>query len=505
MITDEAQRNAQGTARRAARALIVIALLLGLIIQPALAQTYRFSIPESTADVYVNSDGTVSIDYSYLFQNSASADPIDIVDVGMPTASYKLDSVTAQINGVNVQRIAKSQYVDPGVEIHLGGNAIQPGNQGKLTVHIGTVERMLFKSSAQESEPYASFQFEPNFYSSEFVSGSTKMTVTLHLPPGIAETEPRYFTPQGWPGAAEPESGYDSQDRVFYRWTAEASSSASYAFGASFPARYTPEAALLTEIPAGASSDTWKTILFFLGCGGLFALVIWASIAGGRKRRLQYLPPKVAVEGNGVKRGLTAVEAALLMEQPMDRILTMILFSVIKKGAATVTSRDPLRLDIANPLPEGLRAYEADFLSAMAIEKTTARRTALQNMMTSLIKSVSEKMRGFSLKETKAYYQDIMNKAWQQVERAQTPEMKMQLFDEAMDWTMLDKNFDGRTQQVFGSGPVIAPMWWGRYDPTYTRPSAPATVASAPSTPSAGNRPPSGVSLPNLPGSAFAA
>jgi len=115
MITDEAQRNAQGTARRAARALIVIALLLGLIIQPALAQTYRFSIPESTADVYVNSDGTVSIDYSYLFQNSASADPIDIVDVGMPTASYKLDSVTAQINGVNVQRIAKSQYVDPGV------------------------------------------------------------------------------------------------------------------------------------------------------------------------------------------------------------------------------------------------------------------------------------------------------------------------------------------------------------------------------------------------------
>ncbi len=137
------------------------------------------------------------------------------------------------------------------------------------------------------------------------------------------------------------------------------------------------------------------------------------------------------MEGNGVKRGLTAVEAALLMEQPMDRILTMILFSVIKKGAATVTSRDPLRLDIANPLPEGLRAYEADFLSAMAIEKTTARRTALQNMMTSLIKSVSEKMRGFSLKETKAYYQDIMNKAWQQVERAQTPEMKMQLFDEA--------------------------------------------------------------------------
>ena len=44
----------------------------------------------------------------------------------------------------------------------------------------------------------------------------------------------------------------------------------------------------------------------------------------------------------GIKRGLTAVESAILLEQPMDKILTMILFAVIKKGAATVTKRDPL-------------------------------------------------------------------------------------------------------------------------------------------------------------------
>ncbi|MBE0696268.1 MAG: hypothetical protein IH586_05035 [Anaerolineaceae bacterium] len=494
-----------GTAWRICGLLLIIGVLLGLNLQPVLAQTYRFSIPESTADVYANSDGTVTIDYYYLFQNSPSADPIDIVDVGMPTTTYDMGSITATINGQAVQKIAESQYVKPGVEIHLGGNAIQPGKSGELRVHIEKVERMLFKAKTEEAEAYASFQYTPNYYGSEFVSGKTNMTVTLHLPPGLKENEPRYFTPQKWPGNAEPETAYDDQERVYYRWnSANATSSDEYVFGSSFPARLVPAAVLLTEVPFQFNSDTLCPILFCLGFAGFVIFTIWAAITGEKKRRLQYLPPKVSVEGNGIKRGLTAVEAALLMQQPMDKILTMILFAVVKKGAATVVSRDPMKLEIAAPLPEDLRTYESDFTKAMALEKPAARRTGLQNMMTDLVKSVSEKMRGFSRKETMAYYQDIMNKAWQQVEQAQTPEMKMQMFDDAMDWTMLDKRFDDHTRDVFGPRPVIVPIWWGRYDPTFSRPSTPLS-SSIPSISTAGNRPPQGVSMPNLPGSDFAA
>jgi len=60
--------------------------------------------------------------------------------------------------------------------------------------------------------------------------------------------------------------------------------------------------------------------------------------------------------------------------------------------------------------------------------------------MVNLIKSVTEKMKGFSRKETIAYYQDIVNKAWVQVQQAATPEVKAQVYEEVMDWTMLDKN-----------------------------------------------------------------
>jgi hypothetical protein len=489
---------------RAAWGLLVIGLLLSLGIQPVLAQTYKFAVPESTANVYVNKDGTVSVEYTYVFQNSPNADPLDIVDVGMPTTSYDLSSVTATINGKDVSRIAKSQYVDPGVEIHLGSGTIQPGKTGELRVHIGKIERMLFNAKSEEAEPYASFQFQPNYYGSEFVSGKTNMTVTLYLPPGLKENEPRYFPPENWHGSKEPQSGYDQQDRVFYRWTDQnATSSDRYTFGSSFPARLVPAEVLLTEVPVSVDSGAWCPILFCLGFAGFMVFTIWAAITGDRKRKLQYLPPKVAVEGNGIKRGLTAVEAALLMQQPMDKILTMILFAVVKKGVATVISRDPMKLEIIDPLPTDMRTYETDFVKAMAFAKPAEQRRGLQTMMTELVKSVSEKMRGFSRKETMEYYQDIMNKAWQQVEQAQTPELKMQMFDDAMDWTMLDKRFDDHTRDVFGPRPIILPGWWGRYDPSIGRASLPGSLGPAVST--SGNRPPQGVSLPNLPGSDFAA
>jgi hypothetical protein len=195
------------------------------------------------------------------------------------------------------------------------------------------------------------------------------------------------------------------------------------------------------------------------------------------------------------------------MEQPMDKIMTMILFSVVKKGAARVVTRDPMKLEITQPAPADLRTYESDFVAAMAFEKPLEQRRALQDMMTNLVKGVSEKMRGFSRKETVTYYEDIMAKAWQQVEQAQTPEMKMQMYDDAMDWTMLDRRFDDRTRDTFGPRPVILPGWWWRFDPTIGGGTRPASTSgpAIPNVSTGGNRPPTGTSLPSLPGADFAA
>jgi hypothetical protein len=245
----------------------------------------------------------------------------------------------------------------------------------------------------------------------------------------------------------------------------------------------------------------------FLCCGsvgGFIGLIAWLGIASERRRKMKYLPPKIRIEGHGIKRGLTSVEAAILMEQPMDKIMTMILFSVVKKGAAEVTSKDPLEIDATQIESDKLRPYEVKFLEAFQEEKQSKRRTLLQNMMVDLIKSVGNKMKGFSHKETVAYYKSIMERAWQQVESAETPEVKIAKFDDHLGWTMLDKDFDERTQDVFRTGPVFVPIWWGRYDPTWSRRARTSGTPRVTTTqPSGAGR--SSPSLPNLPGGEFAA
>ena len=139
------------------------------------------------------------------------------------------------------------------------------------------------------------------------------------------------------------QSGYDDQGRVYYRWSSsEANSHTQYIFGASFPKDLVPEDALQKPPSALASffaNDNLICVCFNVLIFGFFGLIIFGSIRGQKKRKLKYLPPKIAIEGHGIKRGLTAVEAAVLLEQPVDKVITMILFSTIKKGAALLSPR----------------------------------------------------------------------------------------------------------------------------------------------------------------------
>jgi hypothetical protein len=120
--------------------------------------------------------------------------------------------------------------------------------------------------------------------------------------------------------------------------------------------------------------------------------------------------------------------------------------------------------------------------------------------MVDLVQAVAQKMKGFSRRETVAYYRDIMKRAWAEVEAANTPEVKSQKYDEVMEWTMLDRDYDQRTRRVFQGGPVYVPMWWPRYDPGFGRGAATGMPVST--SPGGGG---GGISMPTLPGSAFAA
>jgi hypothetical protein len=471
----------------------------------AAAQSYSFNLIQETAHVYWNSDGTLALDYTFTFANDSGGHVIDFVDVGMPNGNFDFGSITADVSGNPVNISSDFQGDGPyGFSVDMGGYAIQPGQTGSVHVSIGRITGVLYKDT-NEPDTYASGEFAPAYWTT--AHGNTNMTVVFHLPPGILEQEPRYHaTKGGWPCGDQPAAAYDDQNRVTYTWQcASANGSTKYTFGTSFPKQYVPADAIV--VPAAFSFDLAGLLAGLAGsmqticCIGFFILMfVGAPILGAvneKKRKLQYLPPKIQIEGHGIKRGLTAVESGILMEQPLDKVMTMILFGVVKKNAATVVTRDPLKLQLANPLPTDLRDYEKDFLQAFAEDNLAARRKGLQEMTVKLVNGVSDKMKGFSRKETIAFYQNIMERAWQQIETAGTPEVKSQMYDEALEWTMLDKNYDERTRRVF-TGPIFVPMWWGHYDPGY-HPVGTGSVSSA-SMPTSGGRSPVSV-----PGSAFAA
>ncbi len=60
----------------------------------------------------------------------------------------------------------------------------------------------------------------------------------------------------------------------------------------------------------------------------------------------------MSVAGKGIKRGLTAVEAGILLAEPLDKVLTMILFGLLKKQAVEVVSKDPMQIKPTETLPE---------------------------------------------------------------------------------------------------------------------------------------------------------
>jgi hypothetical protein len=481
--------------KRKLLAIALVVLLAFSVTTTAFAQDYYFSLDKMVVHVYWNADGTSSLDYLLTFTNQPGGHPIEFVDVGMPNGNFDFNSIEASINGNPLSISRDFQGAGEGFAVEMGRYTIPPEGTGTVRVVVGRVPGVLYKDD--NDAEYASAVFSPLYFQRNVITGNTDITVVYHLPPGVQPEEPRWHSsPSGFP--AEPQTGFDESGRITYTWTnPNANGYTRYEFGASFPKSYVPADSIVTvQLPSLSISPDAIFNLLCIGFFGFMFLGIPALTAiAGNRRKLQYMSPKISIEGHGIKRGLTAVEAAILMEQQLDKVMTMILFGVVKKGAAQVTKRDPLQIQINEPLPEGLHEYEKDFLQAFRAEDTKSRRKNLQEMTVKLVRSVSEKMKGFSRRETLEYYKAIMEKAWAQVEAADTPEVKGKSYDEMLEWTMLDRDYDDRTRRVF-TGPVFVPVWWHRYDPGW---SGGVRMKSAPAMPSAGK------GSTALPGADFAA
>jgi len=435
----------------------VAGLLAVLLYLPALAADYQFKVNDLRAEVTVRQDAKVELRYAITFTPQPGSHAVDIVDIGMPNENYDLGSARAAIAGTPLADIRASEFVKPGVEVHLNGEEIVPGQTGTLEFSI-LVSRLVFADSGDPN--YASMQFKSTWYDAKYVLGNAeRIEIRFNLPPGTRPDDARYHA-FGRSDYQPSETLYEN-DRVSYVWLwSDRPATVPYAVGASFPRN------LVAGVTVPAKPSILMTLftaifafiafVFSLAPVWIIVLIVVFATRHSRKRLLQYLPPRVGIESAGIKRGLAPAEAALLGELPLAKVLLLVIFGLLKKDKLAIqeVSAGDFRFQVREKQGLELQEFEKDFIAAVDKENRLDK-TALRGMFTAMIAALEKKMAGFSRRETNQYFQSIMNKAWEQVKACPPAKLPGEL-DEALEWLALDPDYETKLGPI-ADGMVFPP------------------------------------------------
>lgn len=492
------------------------------------AQEYRFGVPKADMVVTVNRDASVTIAYDVTFHNEPSGHPIDVVDIGTPDDRYDLGNVTAKVDGAMLRDVRPSSYLATGFEVHLGGQTIPPGGQGTLHVEFTMPDRVYQDTTRDD---YASLRTTPTWFGNPYVVGNTHLRVMVQLPESVHPDEALHqgmaFSQKaatdlgavvGWDFPATRLTGPHmvavsfprrDLDRVVVktRWQMLMDW-----FTGAFRARIflgLVGMGLLAFMFFRFSGGTGFSVFCFLAVGlvvlfvaspawhllSMPILVMLAALnewALGR-RKSSYMPPIAQVEGGGIKRGLTAPEAAALLEMPVAKVLTLVVFGMLKKGIVRQMQATPLVVQLEDDfrVPDStafdtaeqrqtfyrtagqnrgivVHAYEHPFLFLIGRNPgKPLQELDFSTAMKDLLARVAARMKGFDLSDTQAYYRSIVRRACEQASAIGDITQREQAIDRDLEWILLDEHHS----DVFSYGRPYHPLW--------IRPAAGAAVPSA--------------------------
>ena len=493
--------------------------LLGMILfwiasVPATAQEYSFSVPKLQMYVTIQPDASVKIDYTFLFRNNPGAHPIDIVDIGTPHAVYTLGDIRAWIDDQPLTVIRHSTVVK-GFEVHLGDGTIAPGGKGSLRV-VFTMPKMVYQDTTRKD--YASFRITPTWFGDKYVTGNTHIQVAVQLPKGVKPDEALFqdlpfsqkaLTKDGtvvyWDFPTVRLTGphivavsFPKGDMrvikltaldLLLKWFSE-STEARIVCGAIFLVLF----AIVYFRFSGGTGFSLYFILSGLACIGFFFSPGWHLISLPlvvmliglnewllSKRKMHYMPPIAQVEGGGIKRGLTAPEAAVLLELPIAKVLSLVIFGMLKKSALRQLSADPLTVSVDDSLQiksnkdlladenkrtqfyreagqkKGIvvHAYEQPFLFLLENNPgKPVKEIDFAVPVRQIIAGAAARMKGFDLSETQDYYRSIIKRAAEQAAAIGDIPQREATVDRNFEWILMDDDYP----TVFTGWPY-RPIW----------------------------------------------
>lgn len=409
-----------------------------------------FEVPSEKVWVSINQDSSLDFHYEIIFRNGRGSDPIEIVDIGMPTENYQLEGCSAAIDGRPLADLRESTVVSPGIEIHLGENAIKPGDEGRFEFH-GNTPQMVFTDT--EREGYASVEFKNTWWNPAYAHGKTYLTFSIQFPPGVKPNETIYHKEKYT-------SITSSSGSIVFNWIhPDAKPTEGYLHGVSFPAIYVsgvyphqppPNYEPVASTSGYGKSPGWLYVLPPIALV-LSRLVVSILRVSKKGKKISYITPEVQVEGLGPMKELSAAEASVVMREDMKKIVAIAYMEMIRDGLVSIRGLRPLALERKGKPDKGLPAYYLSFLAAIT-PTGSLERSALKLAITTLIKSVENKTRGFSHAETVKYFQELSRESWIQVKSESDHRARVRKFEEKLPILLLEEDFSSQLSETFGAG-----------------------------------------------------
>jgi hypothetical protein len=449
--------------------LLILIFSFGIIIPKTTAfisvdvkqDVVRYHIDKEWVTIWINEDASIELLYNItLTYELFSKDPEGWIEVGMPASGFFIDSVT-DFEGMDLVFNDISMGSDYKIEVKFG-RPMSPGDQDTVIIRA-IVPNMVFIDEMNEG--YVGMQFIPTYFPEEVLN----LRVVIVPPVGVSEEEIKTLDP----GFLTTVNG----DLAVFWEENNLPPNTQLTFGVSIPEEYVTI--------SSSDTDFWLFFAFILVIiGGVVTLILILR----RRRKENYAKPKISIEALGPRRGLTAVEAAVVVNTNPAKVLTMILFGILMKGLVSVVEVDPLirvsrieqkAQDTSVPRK---RYYEIDFLQAIE-PKGSLNEKRLARTYLSLRDNVDKKMKGYSRVDTEKYYNSIVAKAWDQVTQASTPQLKGTVIDQNLQWLLMDEKYSDKFRSAFPPDMLFMPRpGWAWY---WHSPLVPRSGGTIPVSPSA--------------------
>jgi len=436
-----------------------------------IAPTYH--IEKQWVKIWINKNGTIDLLYNVTLV--CDSGNISWIRIGQPNEYYTIGICTDE-NGQPLDKTKVVEDSEVGVKIFLKSK-LNFTNPEATIILLTRVDRMVWKDEWNPGN--VGMVFIPTWWTYTHVYD---FRIAVVLPGNVSVSE--IGCSPNW-NSTFPEDG----NRVVYWEKNHLAPDEKFQISVGFPKQY---------VDFYYSKSTWDKIREAIGSflGPVIALSVIAIVAvvvvKGIKK-FPYTEPKLSMEVLGVRKGLTAVEAAILLDVDPKKVLTMILFGLLWKNAVEVIETEPyLRLKILSTA--NLHYYEIDFIDAVVKPSLISTEDALagtlsdkklSDLINTLYAKVDEKVKYYCRADTIAYYRRVVGKAWAQVSAAKTPEVKAVQFNENLEWLVIDPRFKRRTRQLFRGEEEIpsTSAWWLPYWFTYHSPPSFRGTSGQPATP----------------------